>query len=475
MSGKTHEAVLFSKCKGLNDNFQTTAAYYDEKGLTEVIGCRNLTVTHEGKLIKVPALETVITHDDSIDVLTAGSSSRLFMQSGSTLHVVTGTDIPISHVVGSPGFTSITGLQNFTAGVKAKYIHTPIDTRVSYATAGNDPTAIKQYKVPVATVVGTELALGTYAGPPTTKAFAKMPLFSGGFVHNSKLYASYGSFLQYSEDYYYDVWNIGDGFIGSATPVLQSGAIPGCVLTMHSNGVTAYFGTGPHDFVKKFYPCKPLEGTLYSGFVSKVYDYVHCFLCYNGFYTLEANGKLTNQTLGSTDYVFKINNSYNSCGIHDGKYLAFGSTSCVEFDFLNKALLLRDNFGITTCAFWDNELYLGAGVALKHFAPDEVEDSTKVISSVRLPFNTWGVDNNKQTRFLYFTGNITGTVDFILRNQNGDSVTKTISNVGYVQNYKVTSLRTVRGNKLSVEIVSKSGKFKLEELRASFMTVARSY
>lgn len=447
MQGRPHEAILFKNCTGLNDSAQMSDAKYDIEGNTDLIGCMNMTVTDKGKLVKVPALVSKLVMPSAIDNISAGT--RMFVQSG------TG----IGEYNGIATVTPLTVSPVCVPGTKAKFIHTPIDARIG-VTAG-------QYKVAKASSSAVELSLGTHAGPVTSKVFSKMPTFNSGFVFNSKLYSAFGNFLQYSEDYYYDVWNLGDSFIGSKNEVLQSGQVPGCVITVHEDGVTGYFGTGPHDFVKKFFPCSVINGTLFSGFISKVYDSAHVFLCTDGVYVLTADGKLSNLTVTNTHKLNILNTTYNTVIIQDGKYLAYGNTVCVEFDFQLKVLLIRGTLGITASCLWNNKAYYSSGVMLAELGTGDATGA--VDCSVKLPYNDLGTDEAKQLRFVYFTGYIGGTAEIVVRNQFGQSVTKDISNLGYVQNYKITGLRECKGNKLSLEVLSHTGIFKIEEIRATFL------
>lgn len=447
MADRTHQVILFKRCTGYNDSEYSHDVRYDLEGNTDIIGCENMTTTPDGKLVKVPALSTVANSVAAIDEVTAGS--RMFVQAGAGISEYTGTAIvplTVSPVV--------------VAGNKAKYIHTPLDTRIAVS-------AGVQYKIPAATSSAVPIALGTYTGPAVSTQFSKMPDFSGGFVLGSKLYIHAGKFLQYSEDYSYDLWSLGDGFIGHQSTITASGKIPGCVIAMHVNGVTAYLGTGPHDFQMKFFPCLPLAGTLFSGFVSKLYDSAHVFLCNDGVYVLTADGKLSNVTLSNTTRLSLLNTSYNTVVLVGGKYLAFGNSKCVEFDFVTKAMTLRDTAGITSSCLWNDTAYFGSGNVLGKFATADNDGTLNC--KVQLPYNDFGTDENKHIRFVYITGYIGGDAAITVYNQDGISATKYISDLGYVRNYKVDGLSRCKGNKLSVELVSTSGIFKLEEVRATFV------
>lgn len=443
------EYKVFTKCTGLNDSTQITSVAYTPDGVTDITSCVDMTVTPEGKLVKAPALVNVFTHDTAITDIVAGN--RMLIQDSVLLNSFNGTTV-----------TPLTNSPTLQVGVKAKYISTPLDIRFS---VGGE-----QYKVLNSANVVSTLALGTYVGPDISKVFSKMPVFTSGFMLGAKLYSTYGKFLQWSEDYSYDLYNIADNFIGHTSDILQSGAIPGCVVTLHATGVTVYSGNGPHDFIKTWYPCSVINGTLFSGFISKVYEYAHVFMCNDGVYIITSDGKLANLTVKNTDSLNTLNTSYNTVRIVDGKYLAYGNTVCVEYDFQVKGVFLRSTRSIIASCAFNNKNYFAAGLTLNTLS--DSENTAATTCGVTFPYNDFGTDQTKNIRFVYFTGKITGTASVTVRNQFGQSVTKDISNIGYVQKYKITGLRPCKGNKLSLEFSSSSGAFKIEEI--SVETIACS-
>jgi hypothetical protein len=193
-------------------------------------------------------------------------------------------------------------------------------------------------------------------------------------------------------------------------------------------------------------------------------------MCTDGVYILTADGKLANLTVANTDHLNILNTSYSAVTVTDGKYLAFGNLCCIEYDFQVKALLLRSTFGIKSTCLWNNKQYYGSGTKL--LVHGTTQDTTMPVS-VRLPFNDFGDQRNKQIRVLYFTGKITGSASIVVRNQYGNSITRDVSSLGYVQNYRLSGLRSCKGQKLSVEFIVKNGEFKLEELRATFVVRSR--
>lgn len=462
MAGKQarkERAVLFSGCLGLNNNTQRTAAKYNEDGLTEVIGCKNLTVTPDGKLIKIPGFASVLTAAATIDNLAAGK--RMFVQAGTSMKEFNGATL-----------SALTVSPVFTAGVKGRFIFTPVDTRISVGS----PVAT-QYKIPHENNTAVVCALGNLATLPSRSlTFSKMPDFAEGFVYTSKLYTvnlADKRFLQYSEDYFYDVFNLADNFIGhkQVGAVLQAGAIPGCIAAVHETGVSCYFGSGQNDFIKKFFPLKTVPGTMVSGFFAALNTYAHLLLCEDGVYTITADGKASNLTENRLTGLDKINTSYSAVLYADGKYLAFGNSKLIEFDLLQKTLMLHDNFSISSGCVWKNQAYFAVGDTLLKQNDEATKNTAAVQTQVILPYNDFGTSRTKQIRFLYFTGEITGVAKFTVRSQSGSVASKIVSNIGYVEKYKIDGFRPCKGEKLSVEITTEKGFFKLEELRASFFSV----
>jgi archaellin len=444
MPGRTHEAILFSKSTGLNDSYETTGPQYTADGATDIIACKNLTTTPEGKLIKVPDYNTVVS---SGPVLAMTSGDRILCQKDGHLEEFNGNSCNL--LTTSPAFLD---------GVIAKLITTPVDIRINNGS--------ELYKYVTGSTSYSVLVLGAYKGPYTSQSFSRMPSFDSGFVFNSKLFITKDKFLSHSEDYYYDVWKNSSNYITSNSPILQSGQIPGCIITTHKNGVTGYFGTSINKFEKKFYPCEVLNGSLYSGLVSKIYDNAHVFMCTDGVYVLTADGKLINLTVTNTDHLDLLNTQYTTTVVIDGKYLAYGDLLCVEYDFVTKAISLRDTNTVNCSGIYKNIQYFGNSTGLVSFGT--YPGISTLTTTVQLPYSDMGNSNTKQLRYLYFTGKITGSATLTIRNQYGNVVTKDISNLGYVQNHKISGIRLIKGQKLSVEITTQDGEFKLEELRSAF-------
>ena len=191
-------------------------------------------------------------------------------------------------------------------------------------------------------------------------------------------------------------------------------------------------------------------------------------MCSDGVYIVTTDGKLTNLTVDNTDKLDVLNTVYHTVKVVDGKYLAFGDSVCVEYDLKVKGLYTRSNDGIKCSGIYQNTTYFGSGLDVVYL-DTENDNLLSIPISVQLPYNDFGIPQYKQFRFLYLTGTITGSATVTVRNQYGDSVTKDISNIGYVQNYKIDSIRTCKGPKLSVEFNCTSGMFRLEELRGAYI------
>jgi hypothetical protein len=450
-------AILFRKCLGLNDAraFGTQKMITDprdpEAGNVELIDCLNLTTTPDSCLEKLPPLVTVL--DTGAPVTSLSSGSRCMFGDGTNIKEWTGGSTVVTRFPAQYGLT----------------IHTPLDARV--ASGG------KVYKSINPSGAMVEALVGSYTGPPVQKPFSAMPVFKQAFVYNAKLYAVNAAdprFIQYSEDYAYDLYNLADNSIGSALPVWESGAIPGVMLTTHDGGVTVYSGAGPHDFTKKFYPCNVIDKTLYSGFVSKVYGYSHIFLCDDGVYVVGPSGDLVNVTVDQTDHIDVLNDSYSCTTVLSGKYLAVGNRLGIEYDFKTKSLLKRSSFGIAAACVHNGVNYFAVGNTIAGLGSD-IDSSGAYSCSMTLPYSDFSARGKKSIEALYFTGTIDGDVTITATDQTGNSWNKEISvELVNVSGYRITTPRGYLGNHISISIECTSGVFRLEELTASFNASSRT-
>lgn len=440
------DVLLFSTCLGLNDSGAIGTQKLDPKtGRTELVDCLNLTTTPDGCIQTVPGMEAVLTHDAAITGLSAGS--RLFFQDGTDVHeVVNGAAV-----------------RRFPA-VCGPIVHTPLDVRVSGASA--------VYKSANPAGAMTAATVGTNPGPPTSRTYAGMPLFSGGFVFNSRLYAHSGAFLQYSEDYHYDLWDLGNGFIGHAGAILQAGATSGLLVAAHGDGVSVYIGSGPADFVKRFYPCSFIHGTLYSGFIAPGVGYGHVFLCSDGIYLVAQDASLINLTQGSVQQLAGLNDSYTGAVVSGDKYLAWGDNVCIEYDFTTKTVMKRHGGLSGVCA--DGEtIHVAAGEVLSKIV---ATPATGLASSATLPYSSLGTTGRKSFSDLYFTGEISGgALEIVARDQSEDAVrwSVTVEECGAVQQKRIRVPRGTIGSKVSFQLNMDSGYLRVEELRAVFASSMR--
>lgn len=447
--------TLFKRCLGFNDAraFATqkmvTNPRSPEVGNVEFIDCLNLTTTTDGAVEKVAPFATALTHSAPITNISAGK--RFIYQDGVDTKEWDGVNIAtVGAILDGP------------------IAHTPIDCRIS--------TAGSVYKSIASGTAVQQAVLGTNPNPTTSKVFAAQPAFDHAFVYNAKLYAINHSdprFLQYSEDYHYDLWDLGDGFIGHTLPILQAGAIPGVMLTAHDGGVTVYTGTDPATgFVKRFYPVDFLDGTLYSGFVSKAYGYGHIFLGHDGVYLVGIDGELKNLTTAVTDHIGWLNSSYTCATMHAGKYLAFGNNVCIEYDFETKSVLKRSTSGVKAATIWNKQPYFAIGSTIATLGTEI--DTGNIAASATLPFSDWGYAGVKFIECFYFTGEISGDVLITATDNTGKFWEVEVSEVGKVSKYRIKTPGGAMGTHISIKIDCTSGAFRMEELTAVVTNSKRS-
>lgn len=463
---REQSAILFRKFLGLNDSVATTSQTMvtnprePDAGATECIDCLNITTTVDGCIEKVPSFITALETGAPITSLSAGS--RLLFSDGTDTREWTGASTIVDR------FPAVAG----------PIAHTPLDVRVSGAT--------KNYKsTNAAPSTATEALVGTTPTPATSMAFAAMPLFAQAFVYNAKMYLVNRTdtrFLQYSEDYAFDLYNLGDSHIGAQFPVLQAGCIasagswrakaPGLIATLHAEGVTVYSGTSPLDFTKRFFPCPVIPGTLFCGFVNKTGEYGVTFLCADGVYFIAHDEKLTNMTEGRFTRASTLNTSYACATVtSDGKYLAFGDQCCVEYDFVTKSTALRDTQSVVAACTWGGTPYFAVGSQIVEFGAQ----ATTTPCSITLPFSDLSARGRKSFRGLYFTGTANGRWAITATDQSGASWS--IDRTDQFQNVTGQYIKVPKGylgNHVSIKVESLSGTFRLEELRAVVSTSERS-
>lgn len=447
------EAVLYSKCLGFTDlaalgmQRVTPNPRDPEAGATELIGCSNVTITDMG-VEKIPATAVEFTHSAPITNISAGN--RFVYQDGIDVKEWDGTNhSTIGAILSGP------------------VIHTPIDCRINSG-------GVVYKSVGVGGVI-TAATVGANPNPTTSRPFYGMPAFKQGFTYNGRVYAvneTDDRFLEYSENYHYDLWNPADNFLNSITSVIDTGSIPGCIVTLHSNGVTVYSGDGISQVGKKFYPCSPYTNTLFSGLISKTAGYGHVFLCSNGVYLVDTTGALVNITEARFNKLGALNDSYKCAVVDDGKYLAFGNTLCIEYDFGSKAVMLRDSTA-ASATVWSDKAY---------YAVDDTvvfnETSGTVAASLTLPYSDLNKPGIKSLSNFYFTGIFEQDLIITATDQEGESWELTESGLGAgaapVYNYRIVTPKGRLGNHISFNISSPAGAFRMEKLTAVLMATTRT-
>lgn len=441
----SHESILFKTCLGFTDSPAISSQPVNHKtGATELVDCLNLTTTPDGCVQKVPGFATVLTHTAPVTGVSAGK--RFFFRDGVDINEWTGGTTVVNR------FPVLDG----------PLLHTPIDVRVSGTT--------KVYKSVDAAPAMQEALAGTNPGPATSVDLQKMPLFESAFMHGARAYVCNGRFLQYSEHYAYDLWNIGDGFIGHQINILQGGAIPGLILLAHAEGVTLYTGGDPRspEAVKLFYPCRYLAGTLYSGFVPELNRHAHVFLCADGLYAVTADTAMVKLSESRLEFADKLNDSYSGVVMVREKYLAYGDRICVEYDFKTKSLMKRSS-PVSGCCLYNDTPYFAKDSTVSTFA--DTADLT-VPCSMTTPYSHLGAAGRKSFDSLYLTGEISGgELEITLFDQDQDEPerwTVGVDDVGVIQNKRVKLPRGVVGSKVAFRLAMETGYFRLEEARVVF-------
>lgn len=453
--------ILFRTCLGLNDDKAIATQTANPKtGATELIDCLNITTTADGAVQKLSPFVTALTHSAPITNISAGA--RFIYQDGIDTKEWNGTDVAtIGAVLDGP------------------VAHTPNDVRVS------GPASIYKGTIPGAALIPATRGDLSNLPDRDKKPYYAQPLYKQAFEYNGRLYginAADPRFLQYSEDVHHDVFALADCFIGHAFPILQAGAIPGALICTHETGVSVYIGTNMEDFVKRFYPCQVIAGTLWSGYVNKTYTtregsrtYGHChvFLCADGVYIVTEEGELINLTAARTGYLAALNSSY-TCAVLDGaKYLAFGNAVAVEYDFETNSVLKRSPRSVVAAALWNNVNYYAVGATVATVGP-EIDTGSGFTASLTLPFSDMGGSGTKSFQALYFTGRIGGDVLFTATDQTGKSWEIGVSALGTVTNYRIKTPKGLLGNHVSLKIACTAGAFRMEELSAEIAVTKHS-
>lgn len=454
------EAILFRKCLGLNDarafGTQTlvTNLRAEGAGNAELIDCLNLTVTDDGAVEKIASFTTAITHSAPITNISAGYD-RFIYQDGIDTKEWDGTNIAtIGAVLDGP------------------VAHTPNDVRIS--------TITKIYKSTVAGAAMSEATLGDLSNLPdrAVKAYSKQPPYKQALVYNGHLYGINQAdprFLQWSSWTHFDAWRLADDFMQThVSPILQVGAIPGVLITTHVTGVTVYTGTDQSTgFTKRFYPCAPYDNTLYSGLISKNIGYMHVLIAADGIYAVAPDGVFGRIT-ESLDAMTALNSSYTCATVTDRKYLAFGNSVGIEYDFKNKSVLKREPLGVVAAAIFKDTTYYATGSTIVK-SSGAIDAGAVIQCSLTLPFSDLSAPGNKVIDSLYFTGTMSGSMTITATDQNGESWVREVDDeLLAVSNYRIKTSDMKLGNHISFKIDCTAGAFRLEDLRAVLVPSKRS-
>jgi hypothetical protein len=174
------------------------------------------------------------------------------------------------------------------------------------------------------------------------------------------------------------------------------------------------------------------------------------------------------------DHLNALNTSYSCSTVLAGKYLAFGNSLAIEYDFKTKATLKRSTFGITGACVWNGVNYFASGNNIVT-AGTEIDATSNFGCSMTLPLSDMGAPGTKSFEALYFTGTMNGDMTITATDQTGRSWERSVSGelVG-VTNYRIKTPKGKLGNHVSIAIECTVGAFRLEELRATFAASKRS-
>lgn len=448
------KAIVFSKCKGVNDiTTPGVPKLNPETGETFLVDCLNVTTTIDGAIQKIPEIVTKYTH--TLPIVNVSAGNRLLFSDSVSTHEIVGNSAVTR-------FPLIVG----------PIINTPIDVRITdvsnYRSRNNAPT----YEI---------ASIGVNPDPQTTKPLYAMPVYKNGFVYNSRLYVVNNAdsrFLQYSRPYHYDLFALGDDYIAVTEPILQAKHIysqkpdkNGCVILLHESSVTVLDGSGPEDFTNNSYICKPLVGSLYSGWVDKDSEYFHIFLADDGVYVVSDEGVITCVTKGTFENVSGLNNTYYGATMDNGKYIAYGNNITVEYDMNTKSVMKRSTNQIVSATELNNSSYFAQGRNICSYGPNM--DSI-LPASITFPYSDFGNRGAKSISDLYITGAFTGDIVITATGNTGVYWEKEVPELGECFGKQIQVPRIVIGNKISLKIESFSGEFRLEELKALCVPSNRS-
>lgn len=445
---------IFKKCLGINmAKTHSTLLANPDTGETELIDCLNITTTDDGCIEKSPSFNTVLTHSAPVTNISAGS--RFIYQDG----------IDTKEWNGSSSVATIGAI------LDGPIAHTALDVRVASG------SAVYKSSIAGAAVVAATAGDTSHIPDAGVKPRYAQPAYKQAFAYNGHLYAINAEdprFLQYSDYGAFDLFALGDSFISHSLPILQAGAIPGQLVAVQADGVNVYSGANHSDFKKTFYACQPIGGTLYCGMVGGINKRLIVFLAHDGVYVIDESGAFTNVTSGKTILPKEINSSYHAVTVSDGKYLAFGDSFCVEYDFNTKALLKRDLLGVTSATEWNGVSYFATGSTVAMLS-SVAGANDSVVSSLAFPYSDFGVRGTKSFSALYFTGTLDGDLTITATDHNGKEWEIEVSGDWIdVTRKRIKTPKGVLGGRVSLKLVCPSGAFRLEELQVELATTKRS-
>lgn len=439
------EAILFKTCLGLNNSKATSTQKTDWKtGETQLVGCVNMTTTDDGAVEKAPSFTPLFTHSAPVTRVSAASRT-LF-----------GDGVDTYELVGS------SAVKRFPL-VAGAIMHTLQDTRVV--------GGAKVYKSADPAGAMAEVVVGTNPGPATSVAHAAMPTFTHGFIAGGRACILSGNFLRYSEPFYYDLWDLGNGFIPHPHACLQGGYVDGCLVVTHAEGVSIYVGDdmARSGLNKRFYGCSYLPGSLYSGDLLKAATRGHMFLCDDGVYTVDSSGEVSRVSQDFSE-VASVCGTVVGSTVVAGKYLVYGTVGAVEYDIKSSKVMLRAS-GVAGVSRRGMDAIFARGAEVSTYT--EADEST--LCGFTLPFGTLGSEGRKVFDSLYFTGESTGELEITLLDQSQEEPerwTIGVEDLGVVQQRRIKLPKAGVGSKTAFRLAS-TGRLRVEELRVTFSAGAR--
>ena len=450
------EAILFQTCKGLNDTGTVLTANVDTKtGDSDLRDSDGVTIDYNGNLISSFGLGLVAELPGNIVALstnaTASSHDRCVLQAGNKLYDWDGSNFTVIQIVVATVLTDVV-----ITGV-AKICQTNTDVRYN-----NNGTV---YRIPNHSNIAVLATVGdTSFLPPTSKVYNGMPAFNGGFTANGRLYTWVGDFIQYSEMWAYDVWNLADNHMYMNSEILQAGYIPGCMVIMCAEKFVVLTGTGPHDFVYNEYPTRTKVNTLWSGWADKL-GYGHILCSSHGIVIVTQDGKVNHVTETRVENAFDGN--FVGASANDAKYIAMGDALNIEYDFVNKCALTTTKPHVDFVTEFQEDFLFAEGNKL-YIQTEQV----KVHCWLLLPFTDMGSKWNKRINRLYISGEFVGDLTLTVLYKDSDGASKSLDINGIVSDEVITGFGTGKSVYISIQIEFTGTYFYLDSIRCLYTLCA---